>query len=153
MSEQQDKRWLDEQLRQVVNGTTPRFEAESWKQRYAKEYQMLLTRGRQASPSSGTPGRIVPLLRKGSFTKLAVAAALLAVAGVLLLGRLGPNSHQPPTEPPSVAESPARMMTMMSLQAAYRQGGTEALNRQCDNALKMLGPRTTSISLKELLEG
>jgi hypothetical protein len=43
------------------------------------------------------------------------------------------------------------MMTMMSLQAVYRRGGTEALDRQFDKALEMLGPRTTSMSLKELL--
>jgi hypothetical protein len=57
------------------------------------------------------------------------------------------------TKPPAAVASPAQMMTMMSLQAAYQRGGTEALERQFDQALKMLGPRTTSMSLKELLQG
>jgi len=153
MSERHNEEWLDRELQRVVNGAKPAFDAGQWKRKYPKEYQTLLSRSQQPVQTGRGAGRIVRLVLGRLLGKLAVAAVLIAVAGVLLLGRLGPQSHRPPTGPSSVTGSPAQMMTMMSLQAAYRQGGTEALNRQCDKALKMLGPRTTSLSLKELLEG
>jgi hypothetical protein len=44
------------------------------------------------------------------------------------------------------------MLTAMSLTMVYRRGGIEALERQCEQAIEMLGPRPTSLSLKQLLE-
>lgn len=152
MSERKDERWLDEQLKQAVDGAKPVFDAESWQGKYSREYHTLLSRSGGAAHVGAGAGRIVRLVLARPWGALAVAATLIVVAGVLLLGRLGPDSHRAAPGPTRAALSPAQMMTMMSLQAAYRQGGTEALERQFDQALKMLGPRTTSISSKELLE-
>jgi hypothetical protein len=44
------------------------------------------------------------------------------------------------------------MMTAMSLTIAYRRGGLEAVEQQCEKAIEMLGPRPKTISVQELLE-
>lgn len=153
MSERKDEQWLDDQLRQVVNGAKPVLDAEQWKRKYSKEYQTLLSRSRESGQPNTGASRIVRWVLESSIRRFAVAAVVVGVVGVLLIGRLGPDTQRPVTGSSSIAQSPDKMMTMMSLQAAYRQGGTEALDRQFDQALRMLGPRTTSMSLKELLEG
>jgi hypothetical protein len=150
MSERKDEKWLDEQLQRAIDGATPVFDAQAWKQKHRAEYEALLSRRGAAKTAGRGKPHVVGVGRW--FGGLAVAAAVIVVAGVLLLGRRGPDAH-PVTKPPAAVASPAQMMTMMSLQAAYQRGGTEALERQFDQALKMLGPRTTSMSLKELLQG
>jgi len=42
-------------------------------------------------------------------------------------------------------------MTAMSLNIAYRKGGMEEVDRQCDMAFEMLGPRPGKISVREIL--
>lgn len=153
MSERKDEKWLDKQLQRAVNGSTPAFDAESWKQKHRDEYQALLSRGGKGKQSVSNAGRTVRVVLGSWVGRLAVAATIAAAVGLFVLSRDGHGPDQPARSPRSMAKSPAKMMTMMSLQAAYRQGGTEALDRQFDKALEMLGPRTTSISMKELLEG
>jgi hypothetical protein len=151
MSERKDEKWLDKQLQQVVNGSTPAFDAQAWKQKHRDEYQMLLSRGRASKQSASNAGRTVRVVLGSWIGKLAAAATIAVAVGLFVLGRNGHGPDKPPASPGPMAQSPAELVTVMSLQAAYRQGGTEALDRQFDKALKMLGPRTTSISLKELL--
>jgi hypothetical protein len=150
MSERKDEKWLDERLKRAVDAATPAFDAQAWKQKYAREFQTLL--GRSEQPSRLGIGRTVRLLR-GSIGKLAIAAAILATAGVLLVGRFGSTSVPPvPTRPPGTRPSPAQMVSMISLSTAFRSGGMEGLNQQCERAIKRLGPRPTSISMQELFK-
>jgi len=151
MNEHKDEKWLDGQLQRVVNGSTPAFDAESWKQKHRDEYRVLLSRGSVGKQPASHAGRTVRVVFGSWIGRLAVAAAVLVAIGILLIPRLGRRPDTLPAGLPPVAKSPAEMMTMMSLQVAYRRGGTEALDRQFDKALEMLGPRTTSMSLKELL--
>ena len=148
MSEHKDEKWLDEQLQRVVNGATPVFDAQAWKRKYAREFQTLL--GRSEQPSRSSTGRTVRLVFRGTIGKLAIAAAVLVAAGVLLVGRFAPAPVQP--VPTSAPPSPAQMVSMISLSAAFRQGGMEGLDRQCDRALERLGPRPNSVSVQELLK-
>jgi hypothetical protein len=143
MSERKDEKWLDEQLQRAVNGATPVFDAEAWKHKYAKEYEALLARGEH------------PAMRilRGPFVKLAIAAAVLVGAGILLLGRHGAAPVQPvPGSRPVARQAPAQMVSMISLSAAFRQGGMEGLDEQCDRALEKLGPRPSNVSMQELLK-
>ena len=150
MSEHRDEKWLDEQLRKAVDGVSPTFDAQAWKQRYANEYEALLARGKQAG--CGWPRRMTRLLI-GPFGKLALAAVVLVLAGVLLVEQVGFTPDQPGVAPPGrVQESPAQMISMISLSAAFRRGGLEGLDRQCDQALKTLGPRPNSVSMQDLLK-
>jgi hypothetical protein len=162
MSGRRDEKWLDEQLRRAVDSATPTFDAEGWKRKYAAEFQTLLRRGQ---PSAGGASHTNPqenlgvhstpciLVFRRSVVKLAFAAAVLVGAGVLLLGRFGPRPEPPPGHPQQVVgQTPAQMVSMIALSTAFRRGGMEALDRQCEQALEKLGPRPNSVSMQELLK-
>lgn len=150
MNERKDEKWLDEQLRRVVEGTTPVFDARAWKQKHRDEYQELLSRGRMARESASrvSPVRVV----LGSWIgKLAVAAAVALAVGLFVIGR---NGHEPSgrIEPPGpvAASSPVKMMSMMSLRTTYQKGGLEALDRQLHDTLDEFRPRSSSVPIQEL---
>jgi hypothetical protein len=150
MSERKDEKWLDEELRRAVDGAAPEFDAEAWKQKYPDEFQAVVSRGRQ-SVQDQRRNRVVRLRFGRPLFGLATAAAIVVVAAVLFVG---PGRQEPPDRgsgPQPVAPSPAKIVTMMSLSMAFRRGGTEALNRQFDQALRKLGPRPNGVSVANLL--
>ncbi len=178
MSERKDEKWLDERLLRAVGSSTPAFDAQAWKRKYADEYAALVARSKQvvgwglphhnqqsAESRWGKPGPqtrrnafgspIHPTLRipRGPFGRIALAAAVTITAGVLLLGRHGAAPVQPvPGSRPVVRQSPAQMVSMISLSAAFESGGMEGLDKQCDRALERLGPRPNSVSMQELFK-
>ena len=143
MSERKDEKWLDEQLRRAIDTTKPQFDAEAWKQRYPEAYQALTARGPEAPRSARSPGRRTRRILIGAAGWLAAAAVV--VVAVLLVDR-GPRESVAPAAPP-VAQAPARMVSMMSLSMAFREGGMEALDRQLESAIEKLGPRPNDISV------
>ena len=148
MSEQKkDERWLDAELRQVINTTKPEFDAEMWKQKYAKEYETLEARGGSAVRVRIGAGRRVRLLGGG----LAVAATILIAIAVLFTQSPPRETPKPGIRTSAAASSPAKMVSMMSLARAYRQGGEDGLNQQLDAALSKLGPRPDGISAVQVL--
>ena len=73
----------------------------------------------------------------------------IAVAAVIILALSFYSTHHDPgkQEQKKIAEvkkSPVEMMTAISLERAFRRGGIEAVENQCEQALKLLGTRTTS---------
>jgi hypothetical protein len=93
--------------------------------------------------------RIITLSR---MMKLA-AAAVIIVGISLYIARQGPSEQGITTKFLEVAESPSEIMTMRSLTIAYRRGGIEGIENQCEKALKILGPQPASISLGDLFNG
>ncbi len=89
------------------------------------------------------------MIFRNPLTKLA-AAAVIIVAISFFIVRQGP-SEQADTTVSKAAKSPVEMMTALSLERAFRRGGIKAVENQCEQALKLLGPRTASLSSKELL--
>ncbi len=85
--------------------------------------------------------------------KLAAAAAVIIVAISLFVARQGPSEQGGITRVLEIAESPSEIMTMKSLTIAYRRGGIEGIENQCEKALKILGPQPASISLGDLFNG
>ncbi|MBM4027764.1 MAG: hypothetical protein FJ280_20545 [Planctomycetes bacterium] len=153
MSERKDEQWLDKQLRRVINGAPPVFDAESWQRRYDREFQTLMARGGRPAdvPARGDVCATPWILKL--MGKLALAAAILVTAGILLVGRLGQSPDRPIPEPSAVdLPSPARMVSMMSFSAAFRRGGLDELDRHSERALETLGPRPNEVSVQELLE-
>lgn len=145
MSMKKDEKRLDEIISRTINSGKPEFDAEKWKQKYPKEFQMLLSRARQPSPRQPNIWRTI---FKSPITKLAAAAVIIVGIGLhAVLVHQGPG-EQPV---PKVAKSPAEMVTAMSLKIAYRHGGIEAVEKQFEKALEMLGPRPAKITVKELL--
>ncbi|HCO95430.1 MAG TPA: hypothetical protein DIU00_16020 [Phycisphaerales bacterium] len=88
------------------------------------------------------------ILLRSRAARLTAAAVILVAIGLLMVYRNPPV--QPPPETVSVAKSPAEMLTAKSLMIAYRHGGIEAIERQCDKALEMQGPQMDILNVKEL---
>ncbi len=91
------------------------------------------------------------ILRSRATRLAAVAAAIIVVVG-FFLGRGEQQPNVPMAEPRPLAQSPAKMMSMMSLRMAYQRGGFDALDRQFRDTLNVLGPRSSSMSKQELLQ-
>ncbi len=88
--------------------------------------------------------------RRFPTARLALAAAVVVAAGILFFGWLRPIAERPTPGPQTVAQqSPAQIVSMTSLSAAFRSGGMEGLNKQCDRALETLGPRPTIVYVQE----
>jgi hypothetical protein len=94
--------------------------------------------------------RIITLSR---MIKLTAAAAVIIVGISFYIAHLGPGEQNDTTMVSQVAESPAEIMTMKSLKIAYRRGGIEGIENQCEKALKILGPQPASLSLGDLFNG
>ena len=85
--------------------------------------------------------------------KLTAAAAVI-IAGIgFFIAHLGPGEQNNIITVVKTLESPSEIMTMKSLKIAYRRGGIEAIENQCEKALNILGPQPASLSLGELLNG
>ena len=85
--------------------------------------------------------------------KLTAAAAVVILAFSLFLGR---DKHLPKEHPdrnPIVAQSSAKITSMISLRTAYKRGGIDELDKQFQDTLELLGPQSVKISMHELLNG
>ena len=87
---------------------------------------------------------------RNPLTKIAVAAVVIILAVNFFSTHQGPGEQEQP-KMAEVKKSPVEMMTALSLEHAFRRGGIEAVENQCGQALKLLGPRTASLSSQELL--
>jgi hypothetical protein len=104
----------------------------------------------QAMRAKSLPGtsRIITF---GRMIKLTAAAAVIII-GISLYVHQGPG-EQNDIIIAEALDSPAKIMTMKSLKIAFRRGGVEAIENQCDKALKILGPEPTSLSTADLFNG
>ena len=147
MDKDNNDRWLDELLSGTVNTTRPQFDAESWKQKYPEALEAIESLGQRGRSAVGPPRRRTIPYRL--VAGLAAAVLVIAAIGIIVLT----TPRQDGRETVSRSEtSPARMITAMSLQLAFNQGGIEAVERQFEEACRRLGPRSASMSLPELLE-
>jgi hypothetical protein len=82
-------------------------------------------------------------------TRLAAAAVI-----VVVIGFVGHRISREQTDARTASEatkSPAEMLTFASLTIAYRQGGFEEVEKQCEKAFELLGPRPASLSPQQVL--
>ena len=110
---------------------------------FAAMEQTIRTKSADHKPSVH---RIIILSR---MIKLTAAAAVIIVG----MGLLAVFVHQGPGEQPvpKIALSPTKMMTAMSLTMAYRRGGIDAVDEQCEKAIRKLGTRPQRLTLGQLL--
>lgn len=148
MSTQRDNDKLDELISKTINTKKPQFDAEKWKQKYSNEYQTLISRREKAAPSRQP--NIWRIIFGKPAAQLAAAAAVILVVG-LLLSRDKQNQNGPAAKPPLITPSPAKIITMASMRMAYQRGGLDALDKQFRDTLDVLGPRSSSVSIQELL--
>lgn len=143
---QKDEKWLDEQIARMVNSTKVEFDPEQWKQKYAEEYRMLISNSMGASKAD-QPG-IYSRFIKSPITKLAAAAVIIFAAVLFTV-----NSKKEPQIRISRSDkvsSPAKIISMISLNNAYRRGGIEAVESQLDKSAELLGPGSVDMDIREL---
>ena len=95
-------------------------------------------------------GMLKFVVRNRTMKILAAVAAIIIVIG-LILGRDKHKQQVPPAGEFTTQET--KLISMMSMRASYQHGGFDALDKQFRDTLDMLGPRSSSVSMKELLEG
>lgn len=147
MNEQDDRKWLDELISENIDTSEPKFDAEQWKQKYPGEFRALVERGARQT-STGRFG-VLGIVLRSRIAQVAAAAVLIIAVG-LFVGQLDHGGRQQGL-PQQGAKSPAEMVTAMSLRMAYRRGGMEALEQQCDEAVRLLGASRPSSSLGDLV--
>ncbi|MBN1795881.1 MAG: hypothetical protein JW804_04350 [Sedimentisphaerales bacterium] len=88
------------------------------------------------------------VIMRSKMTKLAAAAVLIIAVCVLLLHNN--KDEQPNINIARIVKSPADLTKMVSINAAFRRGGMEAVEEQLDKSLELLGPQYGSLSLNGL---
>jgi len=157
MNERNEK-WLDEQLKSVVDSGKVNFDGEKWKQKYSAEYEELVSRAR-------TYPNVVRFLWIRQLVRAAAVVSVIAL--VIFLTHRQPVKHIEPSiaarpeqsilrSPDKIGtatedRSPAVMLSRLSLMRAYNQGGLDAVDEQCEKAFKMLGHKTNKVSIDEFL--
>ena len=132
---------LDEIISRTINSGRPQFDAEKWKKKYPEEFQMLESMSAEKAHTHRLS--IWKVVCQSPVTKLAAAAVLIVGIGLhAFLVHQGPGEQRIP-----VVKSPTKMMTAMSLTMAYRRGGMDAVDEQCEKAIRMLGPRPLPLRL------
>ena len=88
------------------------------------------------------------MIFRNPLTKLAAAALIILAVSFFSIHKDQDRQEQPGIR--KATQSPAQMMTAMSLTIAYRKGGMEAVEEQYNKAYKQLGPRPGSLSAKQI---
>ena len=140
MKEQRNEKRIEELISRTINTEKPQFDAEKWKQKYSDEYQLLLSRA--AKGDSGGHPTILKAILKSPLTKICAAAAIILAVCFFSTRQIPDEKEQHKIT--EVTKSPVEMMTSISLERAFRRGGIEAVENQCEQALKLLGTRTAS---------
>ncbi len=102
----------------------------------------------KAKESTPTGLNIHRIILKSPISKLAAAVIIVAISFFIV--RQGP-SEQADTTVSKAAKSPVEMMTALSLERAFRRGGIEAIEKQCKQAFKPIGPRPRRLSVEQIL--
>lgn len=148
MKNRDEHEWLDGELSKAIDGHEPRFDAASWSRKYSKEFGVLSGR---SQPGAGEEigGDIMPWILRSHVFRFA-AAAVLVVAVVLFVSR--PAGDEGPRVTGVAPARPATaMVTGLSLNTAYREGGMEALDAQLEETARMFCSRQEGLSLSDLL--
>ena len=90
------------------------------------------------------------MIFRNPLTKLAAAAVIIVAISFFTVHR-DPGEQADTTIVSKATKSPVEMMTAMSLNIAYRKGGIEAVDRQGEKVIKMLGPRPAEITIQQIL--
>ena len=146
MKKQENDKWLDELISKTINTSEPQFDVERWRGKYPEEFQVLKSRAEQKA--STIQAGFWEVVLHNRLVKLAAAVIIVAI-GLLIIHQI-PHRHEP-AKMSRMTKSPAEMLTMASLEAAYRHGGMEEVERQFEEAMELLGPRPAKITVKELL--
>ena len=150
MSDKKDEKRLDEIISLTINTGKPRFDPEKWKQKYPEEFQMLQSMSKKDSRTRQPS--IWRTVRKRPITKIAAAAAVIIIAIGFFIVHQRPSEQADTTTVSKVTESLPEMLTVASLNIAYRKGGLEAAEAQFEKVHHKRKTQATGMSAQELLE-
>jgi len=150
MNKRKNPKSLDELISRTIGGKVLEFDCDNWKQQHPAEVRQFEAKTQRHSTHNRPAIDIWRTITKSRITKLATAAVIIIGAGVFLFhhGKTGSRNRGQISE---ATKSRAGTLTFMSLSLAYRQGGIEAVEKQCDEAYKFLGSPGVSPSATELV--
>ena len=128
----------------ILSQVEPTSEATN---RAMERVRAALVGKQQKRGSKGT--RVWPVMKR-PIAKLAAAAVIIVAIG-FFIAHQRPSEQDDTTTVSKVTKSPVEMMTAMSLERAFRRGGIEAVEKQCKQAFKPIGPRPGSLSVEQIL--
>lgn len=146
MKTHKNNKWLDDALKKAIGSERKDVDFESFKQRHTQAVEKLTSRaGRYTAVRSPNIWRTIV---KSRFTKFA-AAAVIIIAVSLIGFQSSTDKKSKSAENAKAVVSPAELTTFASLSFAYRRGGMEMVEKMCDKASIMAGPRPVKISVYE----
>jgi hypothetical protein len=93
---------------------------------------------------------ILTLLVRNKIAVSSVAAVIILAVSFFVF-HSEPNDNIDIPEVTRITQSPAEMLTLRALKIAYYNGGIEAVEAQCDNAIEQLKQKPNKITTNELL--
>ena len=93
---------------------------------------------------------IFTLLLRNKIAVSAVAAAIVLAVGLFVF-HSEPDDNIDIPKVTKMTQSPSEMLTLRSLKTAYYNGGIDAVEAQCDDAVKQLKLKSNKITVHELL--
>ncbi len=112
--------------------------------------RMLSVFNEKSSRRAITFQTIAKTITKSRTAKLTAAAVIIITIGFFLIGR-NPDEQTKNRTKTQFKKSPAEMLTAVSLNIAYRKGGIEAVEKQCEEAFNTMGYRPRKVSIQELM--
>ena len=88
---------------------------------------------------------------KRPITKLAAAAVIIIAIGIFVAYQ-GPDEQAASRNITEATKSPAEMLTVASLNAAYRKGELEAVENRYKRVLEVMEPWPSKVSITEVFE-
>jgi len=144
MNEKNDK-WLDDIISKAVNNRKPKFDAEKFKQKFPEEMHILKSRASKKQRTSWWR-----TILSDPFSSIATAAVLVLMVGIFVYFS-GSKDNTTPLKEPKVTQTPAQMMSLISINLAYNRGGLDEVEKQYEKAITEIGPRPKQITIAELL--
>lgn len=148
MDEEKNEKHMDELISRAINTQKPQFDAEKWKQKYPDEYRELISRA--AEKATTHRSNIWRMTFRSPLTKIA-AAAVIIIAISFFTARQVPTEQADTITVSKVTKSTVEMVTAISLERAFRRGGIEAVEKQCEQAFKATRSRLGSSSVEQIL--
>ena len=124
---------LDQIISSALDAPEATLDFQAWKQNNTAAIEQLKSQTQTQTQ----------LTRKSNFKlyiKLTAAAAIIIVASIFTL-----NKITPPENSYNITLNPSSKMSILALNAAYRDGGMEAVDENYQQAYAQLGPRTSVV--------
>lgn len=148
MKPSKEERDLDERIRSAIGPEEVTFDFNKWKQEHRKQIELFKsTVSQEASVLRKT--YLWQMIIQSRVTQIAAAAAIIIATCIFFIHheQAGDIKTQQITK---TEKAPAELLTMMSLNLAYRRGGMEAVDKQYEKAFKRTGSRPVKLTVEDL---